>query len=413
MPKIKTFDGYLVRPDSATEVVSPAYDSVSPEQRREFSASNPQNFINTMRLMEDYPEDETPSQEQLLSDNKKCLDRLIQSDRFAAFSQPSLFIYQLGTQDHIQTGVVCEVAVNEYERGLLKKHENTRSSKEDLLAEYQKVVGVTSSPICLTYAQNDDIDAVIGRLTNNPPDLDFLTEDGEVQKIWRISDGDNQQQLQKLFDQVQTTYLTDGHHRAASGLRYAERMRKQHGSKDEDKPYNRLLIALFPDNQLNLLPFHRCVKDLNNLSVEQLIAALQPGFTVEKLEGQKQFESTRHGEFGMYVGDCWYRLEVKEHLLDHNDPVNSLDVSILQEHILDPVLGIRDMRDDPRLGYIAGISGDEGIKQTYSEGWEVIFACYATSIKQLMDVADANALMPPKSTYFDPKPRSGIFVRMK
>ena len=413
MPQIKTFDGYLVRPDCATQVVSPAYDSVSPEQRREFSVANPQNFINTMRLQEDYPEDQTPSQDQLLGDNKKCLDHLIASDCFEPFDQPSLFVYQLGSESHLQTGVVCEVAVQEYESGLLKKHENTRSDKEDLLAKYQRVVGVTSSPICLTYTQNNGIDSVIDGLMQRPPDLDFLTEDGEVQKIWRISDSESQQQLQSLFAQVQTTYLTDGHHRAASGLRYAERMRKKNGSMNDDEPYNRLLIALFPDNQLNLLPFHRCVKDLNNLSVEQLIAALQPGFKVEKLEGQEQFESTRHGEFGMYVSDCWYRLQVKEHLVDHADPVNSLDVSILQEHILDPVLGIKDMRDDPRLGYIAGISGDEGIKQTYSEGWQVIFACYATSIKQLMDVADANGLMPPKSTYFDPKPRSGIFVRMK
>ena len=366
-----------------------------------------------MRLQEDYPEDQTPSQDQLLGDNKKCLDHLIESDCFEPFDQPSLFVYQLGSESHLQTGVVCEVAVQEYESGLLKKHENTRSDKEDLLAKYQRVVGVTSSPICLTYTQNNGIDSVIDGLMQRPPDLDFLTEDGEVQKIWRISDSESQQQLQSLFAQVQTTYLTDGHHRAASGLRYAERMRKKNGSMNDDEPYNRLLIALFPDNQLNLLPFHRCVKDLNNLSVEQLIAALQPGFKVEKLEGQEQFESTRHGEFGMYVSDCWYRLQVKEHLVDHADPVNSLDVSILQEHILDPVLGIKDMRDDPRLGYIAGISGDEGIKQTYSEGWQVIFACYATSIKQLMDVADANGLMPPKSTYFDPKPRSGIFVRMK
>ncbi len=413
MPNIKPFDGYLVKAERATSVVSPAYDSVSPEERRKFADSNPENFINTMRLQEDFPADAQPTQEELLAGNRKNLEGLLCNAAFEELQQPCMFLYQLGTGDHIQTGLVCEVSVQEYEQGHLRKHENTRSSKEDLLARYQEVVGASSSPICLTYAQNNDIDSLINTLIEKTPDLNFLTDDGETQKIWAISDTEHQQQLQKHFNSVAVTYLTDGHHRAASGLRYAELMRAKTGGNTGEEPYNQLLVALFPDNQLNLLPFHRCVNGLNGLSVEQLTNALEQKFTVDKQTSCTGFNCDRHGQFGMLVDGSWYKLTVKPEHIDTSNPVRSLDVSILQDLILDPVLGIKDSRDDPRLGYIAGISGADGIAQATSEGWDIVFACCATSIQQLMDVADADGLMPPKSTYFDPKPRSGIFVRLK
>ena len=325
---------------------------------------------------------------------------------------PCLFIYQLDTGTHVQTGVVCEVAVAEYEQGLLRKHENTRSDKEDLLAQYQKVVGASSSPICLTYSQDQRIDHYIEEIIQNKPDLEFLSEDSVRQKIWRVESPGEQQELTRLFEKINTTYLTDGHHRAASGRRYAEMMRQEQDSSGEE-PYNQLLVALFPDSQLNLLPFHRCVKDLNGLTEEEIVSALNKCFTVSKLDDQSSFIPSQHGEFGMYVNQSWYQLLVKSECVNSEDPVESLDVSILQNLILDPIFGIKDARSDARLDYIAGVSGDDGIKQKCHEGWEIVFACYATSIDQLMHVADAGALMPPKSTYFDPKPRSGIFVRLK
>ena len=413
MPVIKAFDGYLVNPERAHEVVSPAYDSVSAEQRRLFADAHPDNFINTMRLREDFPTDARPSQSQLLEANSERLQRLLANGSFDALADPSMFVYRLGSGDHIQTGVVCEVAVNDYEQGLLRKHENTNSSKEDLLAKYQEVVGASSSPICLTYRQDDAIDDFIGSVIKGTPDLDFPTDDGETQTIWRISDRHQLAQLRSLFENIDETYVTDGHHRAASGCRYAEIMRDKRNSNTGDEPYNQLLVALFPDNQLNLLPFHRCVKDLNGLSVDQLLHALEKNFDIESLGSQSSFAPARHGEFGMCVGDIWYRLSTKAGCIDESHPVDSLDVSILQDLILDPVLGIGDARDDARLGYIAGIGGDDIIEQTFKEGWAIVFTCFATSIKQLIGVADASLLMPPKSTYFDPKPRSGIFVRLK
>ncbi len=413
MPVIKAFDGYLIKQERANTVVSPAYDSISAEQRREFQDANPENFINTMRMQEDFPEDAKPTLAQLLNSNKESLQALVDDGSFRPIESPCMYIYQLGCEDQMQTGLVCEISVDDYENGALKKHEKTRAIKEDLLAEYQEVVGASSSPICLTYPQQTDIDSFISTITVQKPDLDFVTDDGELQKIWCIQDAKSLQNLVDLFRSIDAIYLTDGHHRAASGHRYAEIMRAKTGSNYGDEPFNQLLIALFPDNQLNLLPFHRCVRDTNDLSPSQITDALTKDFKVEKLDGQAGFEPTQHGEFGMLLDSTWYRLNVKPDLVDYNHPVNSLDVSILQNLILDPVLNIKDMRDDPRLGYIAGVSGIDGISQAATDGWEIIFVCYATSIQQLMNVADASALMPPKSTYFDPKPRSGIFLRLK
>ncbi|WP_424946209.1 DUF1015 domain-containing protein [Candidatus Spongiihabitans sp.] len=420
MPKIKAFAGYLVNAARAKQVVSPAYDSVSPQQRRQFAEANPQNFLNTMRLLEDFPADARPTQSQLLSSNKANLDKLLDDGSYEKLKTPCLFVYQLGSGAHVQTGVVCEIGIEEYEKGLVRKHENTRSDKEDLLTRYQKVVGVSSSPICLAYSQSDAIDDYVARLIEKPDDLEFISEDGAEQvvkqRVWRIENSVEQQKLIALFSKIEVTYLTDGHHRAASGYRYAEMMREQHnnrGGNHGDEPYNQLLVALFPDNQLNLLPFHRCVKDLNGLDETQIVAALRACFAVKKLRGQTAFDASQHGEFGMYINQNWYRLNVLPQCIEQTDPVNSLDVTLLQNLILEPIFGIKDMRGDARLDYIAGVSGDAGIKQKCSEGWKVVFACYATSIEQLMKVADADLLMPPKSTYFDPKPRSGIFVRLK
>ncbi len=412
MPEIKPFDGFLINADHAEEIVSPAYDSVSPQQRRIFAQDNPRNFLNTMRLLEDLPPDHSMTPEQLLLSNKENLDRLLSDGSFDVLEQPCLFIYQLDTGDHVQTGVVCEVPVSEYERGAMRKHENTRSDREDLLAQYQIVVGASSSPICLTYSQNPDIDHCVGQISATRPELEFSGTDGVCQRIWRITDAQLQAQLVALFAPVETTYLTDGHHRAASGYRYARIMRDQYGNTGEE-PWNQLLVALFPDKQLKLLPFHRCVKGLNGLTESAMVAALTTCFDVHKLPGQTCFEPTRHGEFGMYMNNVWYQLNIKPEYIKQDDPVESLDVMILQNLILDPILGITDIRSNPRLDYIAGINAAEEIKRKCEEGWDIVFACHATSMSQLMDVADCGALMPPKSTYFDPKCRSGIFVRLK
>lgn len=440
MPHIRPIDGYLVDPAHAEAVVSPAYDAVSPALRREFADAHPRNYINTMRLMADFPPDAQPTVDELLAHNKANLDALLASGAFNRIERPCLFLYQLAAAGHTQTGVVCEVSVDEYAQGRLRKHENTRSDKEDLLAMYQQVVGVSSSPICLAYPHDDAIDSALAELTCARPVLDFVSGDGVAQRIWRIDDPAAQQRLQALFARIDITYLTDGHHRAAAGWRYAQMRRGGGGdgggrggdAGDRDAPYNQLLVALFSARQLNLLPFHRAVADLNGMSEAQLVAALQRDFEVQFIAGQS-FTPSQHGEFGMLIGGGggsesddgnerksriesggrWYRLRVRSGLVDATEPVDSLDVSILQNRILAPIFGIIDARGDPRLDYVSGASGRAGLHRKCADGWAACFACFPTSIDQLMKVADTGGLMPPKSTYFDPKARSGIFIREK
>ncbi|MGI9319556.1 MAG: DUF1015 domain-containing protein [bacterium] len=412
MPRIKAFEGYLIKNEYAAETVAPEYDTVPAEQRRAFADANPDNFINTMRLREDFNPASPPSPDELLEFNRRNLQRLLKEGFFSQINKPCIYIYQLIHGQNEQTGVVCEISADEYEHGHVRKHENTRRDREDLLAHYQKVVGVASCPISLAYPENPAIDEFIKQQVQQPPMLDFTTGDDVHQRVWCIEDNATQQQFSTLFEQVENTYLTDGHHRAASGWRYAEMMRESSGNTG-DEPYNQLLVALFSDHELNLLPFHRCVRDFGETTPEEFLNALDENFEVSVPENQDAFEPDQHGEFGMFLDSTWFRLRVRPEIVDQDDPVASLDVSILQDRILGPLLDIHDFRSDPRLGYVPGVEGKEGLEQKVREGWAVSFACFATSMDQLMHVADAHALMPPKSTYFDPKTRSGVFVRLK
>ncbi len=412
MPKIKPFDGYLVRNDVAARVVAPEYDTVPAAQRRTFADDNPQNFLNAIRLIEDFDPNNPPSQEELIEFNRRNLNRLLAEGLFHRFRQPSLFIYELSHSGHVQTGVVCEISSDEYQQGHIKKHENTRQTQEDLLTQYQKELGVASCPISLAYPADPAIDQFIDEQQKWSPMLDFTTGDQVHQRVWCIEDRSLQQELSRLFESVEDTYLTDGHHRAASGWRYTELMRSERGG-DGTLPHEQLLVALFADRALRLLPYHRCVRSLNGLTHEAFLAALANDFVVSVAEDQKHFAPESHGVFGMYLDGTWYRLDIKPDRVDWNDPVTSLDVALLQNHLLEPVCGIHDFRSDPRLGYVTGAEGNAGLEQKVREGWAVSFSCHATSMEQLFRVADAGALMPPKSTYFDPKTRSGVWIRFK
>ena len=414
MPNIKPFPGYVVTNSRAAEVVSPVYDAVAPAVRRQFAQKNPSNYLNTMKLLEDYPADAQPSTAQLLASNRANLQKLLQSDAFVYSDTPCMFVYRMEAGGHVQTGLVCEVSVDEYADGRIRKHENTRSDKEDLLAMYQKVVGVASSPICLAHPPRLEISTALENIAATAAELSFVSTDGIAQRLWRGQDPAQQAELQSLFAQLDATYLTDGHHRAASGWRYAQMMRQQQntGETAADATYNQLLVALFSTEQLALLPFHRSVKDLNGLSESAFLGALEKDFGLEKLNQTTPFEPTTHGEFGMHLGGQWYKLRCNPELLGGEDPVRSLDVSLLQDRILAPILGLTCARTDPRLDYISAVHGSDALRQQCAAA-AVCFTCAATSMAQLIAVADAGALMPPKSTNFYPKANSGVFVRLK
>ena len=409
MTQIRSFQPYLAAPARVTEVASPPYDSMQPEERAAFGARHPENFINAIRSIEEFPDSDRLSLDELLHQNSTVLEKLLGDGSFVLESQPGIFVYQLCCQDHMQTAVVAEVPLSDYYAGSVRGHEDTRPDHEDHLYEYLNVVGAVSSPICAAYPGDAAIDEVVSCITQHQAWLDFTDNYGVTQKIWRVADRESLSRLESLFERISVIYLTDGHHRVASGARHADR---RNGQYNTDGPWNYLLMALFPVDQMRILPFNRCVRDLGDLSAKDLLSALASVFSVEECNPDElSFQGPqRRGEFILLMDDQYYRLVIPADLVP-TDPVEALDVSLLQRLVFEPLLGISNPRADPRLDHVTGDTGLEGLRQRCRLGWRLGFACYPPSFSELMAVADAGLRMPPKSTCFDPKARSGIFVR--
>jgi len=414
MPAIKSFSGYVVHPAQALEVVSPGYDTLTPQQRYRFTVEHPRNYLNVMRSQDEFPENERPTLEQLFASNAANLKKLIDEGAFVYQEHPCLYLYRLAIDGHEQTGVVTHILMEEYEQGRLKKHENTRAEREDRLVQYLEGVGAISSPICVAYSQRDEIDALVNTLCRESPLLDFVSRDGVTHTIWRVEDDLLTARLVEQFATVPELYLTDGHHRAAAVSRYAANRHAANPNHTGDEPYNHLLVALFPHDQLKIAPFNRCVRDLNGHSLSEFLRSIGKSFEIDKLgnDATQDPEPIMRGEMSMLIDGSWYRLKVRPNVVPVDDPVRALDVVILQEQILSPVLGIHNPRSDPRLEYIPGAFDRRAMESVCESGWRVAFATHPVAMEDLMRIADAAKVMPPKSTYFDPKVRSGIFLCM-
>ena len=414
MALIKPFPGYLANPVRVKEIVAPPYDSLTPRERHRFAVEHPSNYLNAMRAQEEFPEGETPPLEDLLQANAVRLKQMIADGNFVHHPQPAFYLYRLAVDDHAQIGLVAEASVADYERGLIKKHEHTRSDKEDALTRYREVVRVSSSPICLAYAQDAAIEALLAELTQAVPVIDFVADDGVRQTIWMIGDGEIMQQLAALFSRVSPLYLTDGHHRCAAAARLSAKMRANSPNHSGEEPYNSLLVALFPDSELRILSYNRCVKDLNGHSEQAFLAALARDFEIATpdFSCSEDAEPRKRAEIAMLLRGIWYRLNPRPGIVPADDPVGSLDACVLQDRILGPLLGIEDPRADPRIDYIAGSFKMKGLQERCRAGWDLAFALYPTAIEGLMAIADRGEVMPPKSTWFDPKARSGLFLRL-
>ena len=412
MPKITKFDGYVVRPDHVQKVVTPAYDAMLPSERRAFAEEYPGNYVNVMRTLEEFS-DSGPTLDEILDHNQSHFNKMLEDGAFARTRSPAFYLYRLQSGGHEQTGLIADIPVSDYTEGRLKKHEDTQIEKENMLTRYQETVGVTSSPVCVAYADRDDITDAVAATMKEEPLLDFSAWDDVGQTIWRVSDAAVEAQLQAGFEQITYTYLTDGHHRCASGARFA-RIAQNRQDANSASNADRLLVALFPESQLRIFSYFRCVRDLNGMDVSALIRAIEStGIRVESqpMDDMERLLPRKPREITMIVDDSAYRLNIPQELVPQDDPAGSLDVSILQEQVLAPVLGIADARSDGRLSYTPGVEGVSGLIDRCRKGWSLGFACVDTTIQEVVDVADAGQAMPPKSTWFDPKLRAGIFVR--
>ena len=414
MAKIRPFIGYYANPERAQQVVSPPYDALTPQDRYAYACANPSNFLNAMRSLEEFPPAERPAIDELLRANLACLRSMIEVRDLTAMRKPALFLYRMAQDDHQQIGVVGEVPVSEYERGAIRKHENTQQEKENDLVNYMRVVGASTSPICLAYPAQPSIDAYVSQLTQRAPLIDFVADDDVLQTVWQIDDAQEIAQLTQLFTHVPAAYLTDGHHRAAAAARIAAERRNDNPHASDEQPYNLLLTVFFPDNQLRILEYNRCV-NANGHSADELLAVIARGFEVERLtlSDAEQARPQAQGQIAMFLGESWYRLTARNVAKKSDDPVASLDVTLLQQRVFEAALGIGDPRSDPRLRYMSAAFKLSDLENSCRGRNEIAFALYPTSIADLMAVADAGATMPPKSTWFDPKMRSGLFVRLR
>ena len=415
MTMIRPFQCYHANPELAYEVACPAYDTMSPGERHEFALANPRNYLNVMRSTEEFPEEERPAFDENLQRNSARLQQMIREGVFQYNSAPGFYVYRLAVDDHVQTGLIAEIPVDEFDGGGIRKHEHTRRDKEDVLIRYRDTVRASSTPITLTYPASDSVDSVVARVQQRTPLIDFHSDDGVRQTIWFVGDGDEIATLQQAFARYDALYLADGHHRSAVVQKWAARRRAENPDHRGDEPYNFVLTAIFPDQQMRILEYNRIVRDLNGLTEADLLGRLEADFAIEPLgaiDAAAARPRARH-EFSMYLPSGWYRLNVRPGRVDEDDPVRRLDACVLQERVLEPLLGISDPRGDPRLEYVPGACGIAALEERVRSGWGVAFACYPTSVAEMMAIADAGAVMPPKSTWVDPKVRSGLLVRLR
>ena len=399
MAFIHPFEGYLVAAGWAGAVVAPPYDSLTPEERRRHADTHPENYLNAMRSVEEYASDDAPDLPALLKRNARFVRRYLEAGRFVA-QPPCVLVYRLASHGHVQRGVVAEMSIDAYLDGRIRRHEFTRVAREDALAAYIDRVRAASSPVSLAYRADDGIRKRLDTVTSTArPAISHVTEDGVEHDI-RVLDGAQARSLIAAFDSVSTAYLTDGHHRCAATARFS--------TAGADA---RLLVVLFPDDELRILPYHRVVRDLGGHSTDAFLAGLAERFVVEPLPDRDP-EAARpraRGEFALHVDGRWFRFRLPDEQARPPGPADAIDAAILQAQVIGPLVGVTDPRDDDRLGYVAGAQGLDSLERACREGWRAAFALHPTSMDELVAVADAGAVMPPKSTWFDPKPRSGFF----
>jgi uncharacterized protein (DUF1015 family) len=406
--RLNPFRAVRPRPDLAADVAAVPYDVVNRAEAAELARGNPHSFLHVGRSDIDLPEDIDPYDPRVYRRAREALDRLLESGTLVRDSIPGLFLYRQVMDGRPQVGVVGCVHVDDYERDVIRKHEKTRQDKEDDRTRHVLTLSANAEPVFLTYRRRPEIDrTVAGIVRDTPPLYDFTASDGVRHTVWAAPDPG---ELARAFGAVPTAYVADGHHRSASAWRAGKELRARNPAHRGDEEYNWFLAVLFPSDQLRILPYNRVVRDLAGQSASEVLERLA---RVGRLTPTAETTPERSGAFHVYLGGRWYRLELDPSGIDRADPIASLDVSLLQDRVLSPILGIGDPRTDERIDFVGGIRGTAELERRVDSGaMAIAFSLYPTTLDQLMAVSDAGHMMPPKSTWFEPKLRSGLFVHV-
>ena len=411
MAIIKSFKGYRPRKENVDKVASRPYDVLNSAEAKEEVKENPFSFLHVVKPEVDLPEDVDLHSNIVYNKAKENLERLFQEKMFVQDESESMYIYAQTMFGKTQYGIVACAAVEDYMNGIIKKHELTRPDKEEDRMNHIRVTGFNAEPVFFAYPDHDELDKIISEIVKAQPEYDFVTEDGFGHHFWVVNEPAVINRITEIFKtDIPYTYVADGHHRtAAAALVGNEKMKNnpQHTGKEE---YNFFLAVHFPASQLTIIDYNRVVKDLNGLSKDEFLKRLEKSFEVE-LRGEEIFKPETLHVFSMYLDGQWYSLKAKEGTYNDEDPIACLDVTVLSEQVLDPILNITDLRKSQRIDFIGGIRGLGELKRRVDSGeMKVAFALYPVSMKQLMDIADTNNIMPPKTTWFEPKLRSGLVI---
>ena len=408
MAVVKPF--ICIRPakENAAKVASLPYDVYNRKEACAAVAGNPVSFLNIDRAETQFSDDVDTYADCVYEKARELLDTQIAEGVYVTDAGDHYYLYELTMDGRSQTGIVACSSIDDYVNGVVKKHENTREDKELDRIRHVDTVNAQTGPIFLAYRQNETLKAIVAEEKAKPVLYDFVSDDGIRHRVWKIDDPAQTAAIEAAFAAIPATYIADGHHRAASAVKVGLKRRAENPGYTGEEPFNYFLSVLFPDEELMILPYNRVVKDLNGMSREQFFEAVKGKFELEEI-GKEPCAPAEKGTFGMYLDNTWYALKVLPQYRSA-DPVKGLDVSILQDQLLGPVLGIGDPRTDKRIDFIGGIRGLKELERRVREDMEIAFSMYPTSIEELLAVADAGLLMPPKSTWFEPKLRSGLFI---
>ena len=411
MPDIKPFKG--LRPDQkyADKVAAPPYDVLNSEEARELAKDDPYSFLHVSKPEIDLPVDIDGYDERVYEKGVENLKKLIAEKVLIQDEEPCFYIYRQIMGDHVQSGIVAAASVEDYNNGIIKIHEYTREDKEQDRAKHVDMLSANTGPVFLTYHAQNSINALVEKIQKNDPLYDFTSSDGIRHTVWKVADKNIIKAIISEFDALDYLYISDGHHRSAAASRVQKIRKEQNPNHTGNEEYNYFLTVIFPDDQMYIMDYNRVVKDLNGLSDDEFLKKISEKFEIEKQSSQYKPEM-KHS-FGMYIDGVWYKLCAKPGIFDKDDPVESLDVSILHKNIMEPILGILNPRKDKRIDFVGGIRGLGELEKLVNSGkFKVAFAFYPTSIDDLMKVADSDNVMPPKSTWFEPKLRSGLITHL-
>lgn len=408
MAQIRPFRAYRPCQGMEERIAALPYDVYNRAEACEVVKKNPESFLAVDRAETQFGEDVDTYADCVYEKADQMLREKILEGKFVQDPMPCFYLYELTMDGHSQTGVVGCASIDDYRNNVIKKHENTRADKEEDRIRHVDTCSMQTGPIFLAYRAKEDLKEKIRELKKQAPVYDFVSEDGIGHRVWVIDNDSDVAMIEEAFGKIPAIYIADGHHRCASAVKVGLKRREQYPDYTGEEEFNYFLSVIFPDEELRILDYNRVVKDLNGMDAATFLTRIEEYFAVEK-KGQSPYRPMEKGTFGMYLENEWYGLSAKEEIKSE-DAVEGLDVSLLQNDLLDPILGIMDPKTDKRIDFVGGIRGLGELERRVHTDMKVAFSMYPTSIAELFAVADAGRLMPPKSTWFEPKLRSGLFL---